>query len=110
MEIGVEPYLITATCQAVIAQRLVRKICVHCREEYQPTEEALMELGLTPDDVKGRTFYGCSRYPKCDFATWDKPIPTRCAKCGAPFLVLKRSRVKGEIEKCLRCGAETEHE
>ncbi|KPJ71597.1 MAG: pilus assembly protein PilB [Planctomycetes bacterium DG_20] len=64
MEIGVEPYLITATCQAVIAQRLVRKICVHCREEYQPTEEALMELGLTPDDVKGRTFYrgrGCDR-------------------------------------------------
>ena len=65
---------------------------------------------LVERHVKGRTFYGCSRYPKCDFATWDKPIPTRCAKCGAPFLVLKRSRVKGEIEKCLRCGAETEHE
>jgi len=64
VEMGVEPFLITATCQAVVAQRLVRKICTHCREEYRPTEESLMELGLTPDDVAGRTFYrgrGCDR-------------------------------------------------
>jgi DNA topoisomerase-1 len=64
---------------------------------------------LVERHVKGRTFYGCSLYPKCDFATWDRPLPTPCKKCGAPFLVLKRSRTKGQIEKCPRCGAENKH-
>jgi type IV pilus assembly protein PilB len=58
-DLGVEPFLLTATLEAVIAQRLVRRICLNCKDEFHPTEEMLMELGLTPDDVKGKTFaYG----------------------------------------------------
>jgi type IV pilus assembly protein PilB len=56
LDLGVEPFLITATVEGVVAQRLVRRVCVHCKEEYVPTEEQLMELELLPDDVKGRTF------------------------------------------------------
>jgi type IV pilus assembly protein PilB len=59
MDLGMEPFLITATLEAIVAQRLVRRICNNCRDEFQPTEEMLMELGLTPEDVQGRAFmYG----------------------------------------------------
>jgi type IV pilus assembly protein PilB len=57
-----EPFLITATLEAVVAQRLVRRICTACKTEYQPTEEQLMELDLRPEDVGDRVFYygkGC---------------------------------------------------
>ncbi len=62
LDLGLEPFLITATLEAIIAQRLVRKTCENCKEEYVPTEAQLMELALTPEDVAGRTFYygrGC---------------------------------------------------
>jgi len=61
-DLGVENFLLTATVEAIVAQRLVRRVCVKCKEEYVPSEEQLMELQLRPDDVKGRTFFrgrGC---------------------------------------------------
>jgi type IV pilus assembly protein PilB len=63
-DMGVEPYLITATLEAILAQRLVRKICEDCRTEFEPSRDMLMELNLRPDDVKGKKFYygrGCAR-------------------------------------------------
>lgn len=64
LDLGLEPFLVTASLEGVVAQRLVRKICVHCKAEYTPTEEQLMELDLRPEDVAGRTFYygkGCEQ-------------------------------------------------
>ncbi len=61
-DLGLEPFLITATLEAIVAQRLVRKICERCKKEFSPNEEMLAELNLTPQDVKGRTFFygeGC---------------------------------------------------
>lgn len=55
---------------------------------------------------KGRIFYGCSNYPKCDFATWFKPLAQSCPKCGAEFLITKTSKSKGEILQCLKCKYE----
>ncbi|MFH1025024.1 MAG: ATPase, T2SS/T4P/T4SS family, partial [Planctomycetota bacterium] len=46
IEIGVEPFLIAATLESIIAQRLIRKICLQCRLEYQPSDGELMELNL----------------------------------------------------------------
>jgi type IV pilus assembly protein PilB len=63
-DMGLEPFLITATLEGVLAQRLVRKICEDCRTQFEPSPEMLMELNLRPDDVKDRTFYygrGCDR-------------------------------------------------
>lgn len=63
-DLGVEPFLIIATLEGVLAQRLVRKICTDCRTEYEPGEEVIMELNLRPEDVKGKKFYygrGCDR-------------------------------------------------
>jgi DNA topoisomerase-1 len=38
---------------------------------------------------QGRTFYGCNRYPDCDFVAWGKPIDEKCAECGNPYLIEK---------------------
>jgi len=62
LDLDLEPFLVTATLEAVVGQRLVRKICLHCKEEFKPTEEMLMELDLRPEDVEGRTLFagkGC---------------------------------------------------
>jgi type IV pilus assembly protein PilB len=62
LDLGLEPFLVTATLEAIVAQRLVRTICRHCKEEFSPTEDMLMELGLTPENTAGRVFYhgkGC---------------------------------------------------
>ena len=48
VDLGVETFLITATIEAIVAQRLVRRICDKCKEEYEPSEEELMELELRP--------------------------------------------------------------
>ena len=64
LDLGLEPFLLTATVEGIISQRLIRKICTGCKTAYKPTEEALMELGLTPDDVKDKTLYygrGCEQ-------------------------------------------------
>jgi len=62
LDLGVENFLLTATIEAVVSQRLVRRICLKCKEEYTPTDEQLMELQLRRADVQDRTFFrgrGC---------------------------------------------------
>jgi type IV pilus assembly protein PilB len=64
VDLGVEPFMLSAVLEGVIAQRLVRKICLDCKAQYDPEPEELMELGLKPELVRGRTFYygeGCKR-------------------------------------------------
>jgi type IV pilus assembly protein PilB len=63
-DMGLESFLITATVEAILAQRLVRRICEDCRTEFDPSAEMLMELNLTKEQVKGKKFYygrGCDR-------------------------------------------------
>ena len=62
VDMGVEPFMLTATLEAVVAQRLVRTICKECREPYEPDEELLLELGADAEGLQGATFYfgkGC---------------------------------------------------
>lgn len=62
LDLGLEPFLVTATLEGICAQRLVRRICTRCKEQYTPTEDMLLQLNLTPDAVAGRKFYrgvGC---------------------------------------------------
>jgi type IV pilus assembly protein PilB len=65
-DMGVEPFLITATVEAIQAQRLVRRICQHCRAGYEPTREQIMEINLTPEQVKGKQFYYGEGCDKCN--------------------------------------------
>jgi type IV pilus assembly protein PilB len=64
IDMGVEPFLLTATLEAVVAQRLVRTICSDCRQSYQPEEDVLRELGPDAARLQGMTFFygkGCER-------------------------------------------------
>jgi len=63
LDLGLESFLLTATLEAIVAQRLVRSVCANCKQQYTPSQEQLMELDLTTDDVSGRTFFrgkGCN--------------------------------------------------
>ena len=64
-DMGVQPFLITATVEAILAQRLVRRICKDCKEEYIPDAETLADLELTSDQIVGKTFYRGSGCDKC---------------------------------------------
>ncbi len=70
LDLGIEPFLVTATVEAIVAQRLVRRVCLNCKEQYVPREEELMELALTPDEVRGKTFArgrGCEKCNKTGY-------------------------------------------
>jgi type IV pilus assembly protein PilB len=61
-DMGVEPFLISASLECVLAQRLIRRICTTCRTAYEPSEQVLQSLGLTPHDIGDKNFYygkGC---------------------------------------------------
>ncbi|MEX0701468.1 MAG: ATPase, T2SS/T4P/T4SS family [Planctomycetales bacterium] len=63
-DMGIPPFLITATVESVLAQRLVRRICTQCRTEFEPSDELLMELQLPIDQARQYQFYygrGCNR-------------------------------------------------
>lgn len=62
LDMGVEPFLIAATLECILAQRLVRTICVHCKTPYNPSQEELMMLNIKPEQVIGQKFFygrGC---------------------------------------------------
>jgi type IV pilus assembly protein PilB len=64
IDMDVEPYLISSTMEAVVSQRLLRRICSKCRVPHVPEQDILDRLGITPQDVGGRTFYhgrGCDQ-------------------------------------------------
>ncbi|MFM9117923.1 MAG: GspE/PulE family protein [Planctomycetota bacterium] len=61
-DMGVPTFLITATVEAILAQRLVRRICTACREPTVPSEDLLWEMGWSPEQVEGKKFFrgrGC---------------------------------------------------
>jgi len=53
---------------------------------------------------RGKIFYGCSKYPDCNFATWDKPVNKTCPVCNAVFLVEKSTKKKGSFLACITEG------
>jgi len=64
LDLGVEPFLLTATIEGIVGQRLIRRICSNCKTAFQPDEGQLKDLKLTEEDVKGKKFYygrGCSK-------------------------------------------------
>ncbi|MCA9519836.1 MAG: Flp pilus assembly complex ATPase component TadA, partial [Myxococcales bacterium] len=62
LNMGIEPFLVTASLNLVLAQRLARKICTECKEPTELERAALVELGMKPEQIEGTTFYsgrGC---------------------------------------------------
>jgi type IV pilus assembly protein PilB len=62
VDMGVEPFLISASLECVLAQRLIRRICKACTTSYEPTEAVIQQLGLSAFDMGDKNFYygkGC---------------------------------------------------
>ena len=62
IDMGVEPFLISASLEGVLGQRLIRRVCKQCRTPYEPTEAVLSQLGLSPHEIGDKSFYygqGC---------------------------------------------------
>jgi DNA topoisomerase-1 len=77
----------------------------------RPTGIACPQKGCTGELVerkskRGKTFYGCNRFPDCTFAIWDKPVDQPCPKCGAKFLAEKTTKKKGTYLYCVSEGCD----
>lgn len=83
--------------------------CTNVRKMGKPAAS----LGVTCPDChegdiqqkwsrRGKMFYSCSRYPKCTFALWDRPVPEPCPRCHAPFIVEKTTKRTGLTRRCIR--------
>lgn len=70
VEMGVEPFLVSSSLVAAMAQRLVRRLCPNCKEAYTPNAQELKELSITPEMYRGKTIYkaaGCSSCAKTGY-------------------------------------------
>ncbi|KAA3635468.1 MAG: type I DNA topoisomerase [Calditrichaeota bacterium] len=84
--------------------------------ECKNTKPVTMGIKCPKDDCEGeivekqtkgrRLFYGCSKYPKCDFASWDTPVKSACPACKHPYMVIKVTKAKGEFYRCPECKHE----
>jgi len=93
-------------CSAYPKCKYVRPItmgikCPKCNEGE------FVKRGSVGRGGRPRIFYGCSRYPDCDFTTPYMPIPEPCPKCGAPFIVEKKSKI-GLVRTCIKEGCDWE--
>jgi type IV pilus assembly protein PilB len=94
VDIGVQPFLITATLEAIVAQRLVRRICEACKTSFTPDEELLRELGADGADLRGATFHYGRGCEQCHHTGYH-------GRTGL-FEVL---RIDGEIRRAILAGA-----
>jgi type IV pilus assembly protein PilB len=65
VDMGVEPFLVAATLEGVLAQRLLRTICKNCKAPYEPSLSILTQLGLSREDIGGKSFYTGAGCDKC---------------------------------------------
>ncbi len=74
IDMGIEPFLISSTVNGILAQRLLRRVCLDCREEYTPTDSELKMLGLTREEVDNRPFYRGVGCEKCNNSGYKKRV------------------------------------
>lgn len=74
IDMGIEPFLISSTLNGILAQRLLRRVCLDCREEYAPDDAELKMLGLTREEVDNRPFYRGIGCEKCNNSGYKKRV------------------------------------
>ena len=82
------------TTQSTNSNNGGEKTGVHCPE--QGCDGELVQRS----SKRGKIFYGCSRFPDCTFATWDKPVAKECPECGAKYLIEKTTKKQGTFLVC----------
>ena len=64
------------------------------------------DIAVRRSKKRGKSFYGCTNYPACDFVLWDKPVPEVCPECGYEGAESKFTKTRGDYRKCLKCQNE----
>ncbi len=116
IDMGIEPFLVTSSVTAILAQRLVRVICAQCREAYTPDEESLRKVGITREMAQGATIYRGRGCPACldtgfkgrtgifEFMVLDEKIKNMILKT-SDANALKRAAIEGGMTTLRRDGA-----
>jgi general secretion pathway protein E len=65
IHMGIEPFLVTSSVIAILAQRLIRVLCDDCKEEYVPSEVSLRDIGITPEMCEGKKIFRGRGCPSC---------------------------------------------
>jgi general secretion pathway protein E len=107
MDMGVEGYLVSSSLLGVMAQRLIRKLCLSCKQEYTPEDSELVKMGLDPDKNKDVTFFRSVGCPKClntgyygrngvyEVMTVDEELRSMITRSGEMVAIRKLAREKG---------------
>jgi general secretion pathway protein E len=100
IDMGVEPFLVSSSLLAVVAQRLVRRLCKHCSITYEISDEELLELSLNPGEISSRTAYRTSgaACPHCQSTGYT-------GRLGIHEILLIDDEVRGQILQ--RCDSNT---
>ena len=64
------------------------------------------EIAERRSKKRGKAFFGCENYPKCDFVVWDRPVADVCPECGYAGAEAKSNKTRGHFRKCLKCTNE----
>ena len=87
IDMGIEPFLIASSINAILAQRLVRIICSHCKESYIPDPDAIKKLGLSNEEMEGKVVYRGKGCAKCHHTGYK-------GRCGIFELLIMNQRMK----------------
>ena len=103
-EMGVEPFMVSASLIGIISQRLLRKVCSHCREPYRPKEEELGSFGLMASREADVTFYRAHHHSS------DEPICSHCQGSGykGRVGVYEVLRIQEDMATAISKGANTD--
>ena len=117
IDMGIEPFLVTSSVTAILAQRLVRVICPQCREAYRPDSESLRNIGITEEMAEGVTIYRGRGCPACletgfigrtgifEFMILDEKIKNLILKT-SDANALKRAAIEGGMTTLRRDGVQ----
>ncbi|MFN4270789.1 MAG: GspE/PulE family protein [Thermosynechococcus sp.] len=112
-EMGIEPFMVSASLIGVVAQRLMRRVCTECRIPYQPTREELARFGLSASETSNITFYKANTLTPEQIQAAKASGQPICSKCGGLGYkgrcgVYEIMRVTERLQSLITEGAPTE--
>ncbi len=116
IDMGVKPFLVSTAVMAVLAQRLVRRLCVSCRAPMAPEPSILRSVGLTPADLEGRTIYRAVGCRECRFEGYrgrvgvfellemDAPLREATFRRSSTMKIREQAQISGGLKSLLDDG------
>jgi type IV pilus assembly protein PilB len=116
VDMGVKPFLVSTAVMAVMAQRLVRRLCLTCRQPMAPEPSLLKSVGLTPGEVAGRTIYRAVGCRECRFEGYrgrvglfellemDAPLREATFRRASTMKLREQARLTGGLKSLLEDG------